>query len=120
MHELQTLTLYLLYHDAEYALLAHGVLGQEHESRAVLALLGDGYSLQQNELMRYLEHDARAVAGAPVSSLGSTVAHVLKHLEGVVHELMALVAVYVHYHAYAASVVLVGGIVQSFCLRLSL
>ena len=89
------------------------VLGQEHKTCAVFSLFGHGNSLQENELVRYLQHDARAVAGLVVGSFGTTVAHVLKHAQGIVNQLMALVAMYVHHHADTASVVLIGGVVQS-------
>ena len=46
VHQRQSFALYLLNHHAQYVLLPGGVLGQEHQSRAVLSLLRHGYSLQ--------------------------------------------------------------------------
>ncbi len=89
------------------------VLGHEHKTCAVFSFLWHGNSLQENKLVRYLQHNARAVAGLVVGSFGATVAHVFKHAQGIVNQLMALVAMYVHHHADAASVVLIGGAVQS-------
>ena len=116
MHELQAFALDLFYHDAQDGLLAHGVFGQEHQSGAILALLGHRNALKQNKLVRYLQHDAGAGASS-VSALSASVAHVFEHLQRVVYQLVALVAVNVHYHAHATCVVLVAGIIQSLCLR---
>ena len=60
----------------------------------------------------YLQHDAGAVAGLIVGTLGAAVLHVLQHLEGGIYQFVRLVAVNVHYHAHAAGIVLVGGVVQ--------
>ena len=106
MHQLQTLALYLLDHHRQNLLLCRLVLGQEHHARAVLSFLGHGDALQQNELVGYLEHDARSVARL-VARLGTAVLHVLQHLQGVVHQLVALAAVDVHHHAHTAGVVLI-------------
>ncbi len=106
VHQLQALALYLLNHHRENLLLRRLVLGQEHESRAVLSLLWHGDALQQDELMRYLEQDTRAVARL-VARLGTTVLHVLQHLQRLVHQFVALAAVDVHHHAYATGVVLI-------------
>ena len=106
VHQLQALALYLFYHHRQDVLLLLLVFGQKHQSRAVLALLGNGNALQQNKLMGYLDHDARTVARL-VSGLGTSVLHVLQHAQRLVHQFVALATMYVHHHAYAAGVVLI-------------
>ena len=114
VHQREPLALNLLDHPRQYGCLSLPVLGQEHQPRAILALLGHGYALQQYELVGYLQHNASPVASLVVCALGTAVAHVLEHLQGVVNKLMAFVAVYVNHHPHAACVVLVGCIIQSF------
>ena len=80
------------------------VFGQEHQSSAVAPFLRYGNSLQENEFMRYLDQDAGAVARFPVSSFGPAVAHVLEHRQGVVHQLMGLVAPDVDDHTDSAGI----------------
>ena len=86
-------------------------------SGSVLSAASPRNALKQNKLVRYLQHDAGAVACSSVSALSASVAHVFEHLQRVVYQLVALVAVNVHYHAHATCVVLVAGIIQSLCLR---
>ncbi len=43
--------------------------------------LGNGNALQQNEFVRYLQHNAGAVSGFVVRSFRSTVAHVFQYLQ---------------------------------------
>ena len=63
--------------------------------------------------MRNLEHDARTIACAAVGTFGTTVTHVFQHFQCIVYQFMALVTMNVHYHTHAASVVLVGGVIQA-------
>ena len=79
VHQRQSLALYLLDDDGQDVLLPRGILRQEHESRAIVPLFGNGNALQQDELVRNLQHDARTVARLPVGALGPAVAHVLQH-----------------------------------------
>ena len=103
MHQLQPLALYLLRHDADGGTLLLLVLREEHQPSAVSAFLRHGDALQQDELMRYLHHDAGSVA--VVAYLGTTVAHVLQHAQGLVYQLVAFVAMNVDHHAYATGIV---------------
>ena len=111
MHQVEPLALYLLNHDAQYLLLPDRILGQEHQSRAVVSLLGHGYSLQEDKFMRYLQHDAGTVAGFSVCALSPSVPHVLQHLQRTVHQFVALVSPDVHHHTHTTSVMLVFGVV---------
>ncbi len=112
--EAQSFALDFFNHDRQDQLLAGTVLGKEDKARAVLTLLGNRDALQQDELVWYLQQDARTIARLAVGTLGATMAQVLQHFQCVVDEIVALVAVDVHDHAHATSVVLVGGIIQSF------
>ena len=53
-----------------------------------------------------LNHDAGTVARL-VARLGTAVFHVLQHFQCIVHQLVALAAVDVYDHSYAARIVLV-------------
>ena len=108
MHELQSLALYLLDHDGEDVLLFLFVFRQEDEACAIFAFLGDRNTLKKNKLVRNLEHDTGTVARLVVGTLSATMAHVLEYLQGIVYQLMALVAVDVNHHSYATRIVLIG------------
>ena len=107
MHQGEALALYLLDHHTQYLLLCLLVLGQKHQSGAILTFLGHGDALQQYKLVGYLHHDAGTVAGL-VAGLGAAMLHVLQHLECIVHQLMTLAAVDIHHHAHTTGIVLVG------------
>ena len=70
-------------------------------------------ALQQNKLVRNLEHYARSVSCLVVSSLCTTMPHVLKYTQCIIHKVMTLVAVDVDNHAYSTCIMLVGSIIQS-------
>ena len=106
MHQLQPLALDLLDHHTQNRLLCLLVLGQEHQSCTILSFLRHGDALQQNKLVGNLHHDTSTVARL-VARLGTTMLHVLQHLQGVVHQLVTLAAVDVHHHTHATSIVLV-------------
>ena len=106
MHQLQALALYLLNHHRKYFLLFLLLFGQKHQSRTIFPFLWYGNALQQNELMGYLQHDASTVTRL-VARLCSAVLHVLQHAQRLIHQLVALAAMYIHHHAHAACVVLI-------------
>ena len=106
MHQLQALALYLLYHHAQDLFLGLHVLGQEHQTCAVVTLLRYGDALQQNELVGNLHHNTCAVARL-VARFGTAVLHILQHLQGIVHQFVTLAPVDIHHHAHAASVVFI-------------
>ena len=110
MHQRQSVALSLLNHYGENLALALLVLRQEDETCAVFSLLWHRYALQQNKFVRYLEQNTCSVASL-VSCLCSAVLHVLKHFQGVIDKLVALVAMDIDNHSYATSIVFVGGVV---------
>ena len=55
------------------------VFGQEHQAGAVFEPLGNRDALEQDELVRNLYQDSRAVTALVVGGLGPTVLHVLEH-----------------------------------------
>ena len=81
------------------------IFGQEHQAGAILTFLRDRNTLQKDELMWYLDHDACTIA--ILAHLGTPMAHVLKHTQGVVDQLMAFASVDVHDHSHATSVMLI-------------
>lgn len=69
--------------------------------------------------MRNLYHDTRSVSRF-VFGFGTAVLHVLKYLQSLVYQFMALSSMYVDHHAYATCVVLVLALIQSCAVLLSL
>ena len=63
--------------------------------------------------MRDLQHDTCSVAGLVVCALSASVLHVFQDAKRAVHQLVRFVAMDVDDHAYAAGIVLVGGIIES-------
>ena len=110
VHQLQPFTLRFFFHNRKYLLLFLLILGKKHQACSVLSLLWYRDALQQNELMRNLNHDASAVARS-VTGLGSTMLHVLQHLQGVVHQFMAFCSMNVYHHAHATRIMFVGAAV---------
>ena len=102
---MQSFALYLLNHHAEDFLLHLLVLGQEHQSCTILSFLWYGDALQEDELMRNLEHDTGPVS--IIADLCPAVPHVLQHVQSVVNELMAFVAVDVYHHPYTTGIMFV-------------
>ena len=69
--------------------------------------------MKKYELVGYLQHYTRTVAGLVVGSFGAAVAHVLEYFQRIVNQFVALIAMNVDNHSDAARVVLVLGIIQS-------
>ena len=65
--------------------------------------------------MGNLEHDTCSVASLVVGTFSTAVSHVLKHLQRIVNQLVALVSVNVNHHTDSTCVVFIGGIIQSIC-----
>ena len=87
------------------ALLLGGFFGQENQAGAVASLFRDGDALQQDELVRDLDHDAGPVSRLAVGTFRTTVAHIFEHRQGVVHQFVGLVATDVHDHTHPAGIV---------------
>ena len=100
-------TLYLLNHNRENLLLRLLVLGQEHQTGAVFAFLRNGNTLEQDKLMRDLQHDAGTIARLVVCPFSATMAHVLKHFQCVVYQFVAFVAVNVDHHTNTTGIMFV-------------
>ena len=117
MHQLQSLALDFLYHHAKDFLLCLLVFWQEHQSRAIFSLFWNRDALQQDELMRYLDHYAGAITVSP--NFSSTMSHVLQYVKRIVNELMTLVAVDVHNHSNPTSIMLITALIESpfLCLK---
>ena len=107
MCQFEAFAFYLLDHDVQNLVLQLLVSRKKHQACSVTSLFGYGNALQQNKLVWNLNHYASTIT-CLVTSLGSTVLHVLQHAQSVIHQLMTLASMYVHHHAYAARVVLVG------------
>ena len=61
--------------------------------------------------MGYLHHDASTVAGL-VACLCAAVLHILKYLQCIIHQFVALATMDVYHHAHAACVVLIFRLVK--------
>ena len=84
----------------------------EEIERMVVPFLGNGDALQQDELVGNLDHDSGAVA--VFAYLGTAMAHVLQYAQCLIDQIVTLVAVYVHYHAHTAGVMLILALIKSF------
>ena len=113
MHQREPLSFCLFHDDAQNRLLPFGVFGQEDESGTIASLFGNGDSLQEDEFVGNLKHDARSVTGFLVGTFRSAVLHVFQHLERVVHQFVAFASVNVDNHAYTAGIVFVVGAIES-------
>ena len=76
MHQLQTLSFYLLNHHRQNLLLLLLLLRQEYKTRAILSFLRYRNTLQQDKLMRNLQHDACTIARL-VACLCTSMLHIL-------------------------------------------
>ena len=81
MHQGQSILFNLFDNDAQDDSLVFSVFGKEKQAGAVFSFLGNGNALQQNEFVRYLQHDAGTVSGFVVRPFRSTVAHVFQYLQ---------------------------------------
>ncbi|CDA44298.1 unknown [Prevotella sp. CAG:5226] len=90
------------------------ILWQKDQASTIIALFRNRNALQQNKLVRYLQHDARTITSFVVCALGTAVLHVFKNLQSRINQFMAFPTMNVDYHAYAASVVLVLSAIKPF------
>ena len=111
VHQLQTLALDFFNHHAQNLLLRLLVLRQEHQARSILSLLRNGDALQQNKLVRNLDHDASAVT--ILAHLSTAMPHVLQHPQRVVNKFVTLIAVDIHYHTHATCIMLIVTLIES-------
>ena len=96
-----------------------GILGEEDQAGAVSSLFRNGNSLQENEFMGNLDHDSGAVARFSIRPFCPTVAHVFEHRQGVVDQLVRLVAPDIHDHTNPTGIVFRCRIVQSVFHKLN-
>ena len=98
VHQLKSFPLDLLNHDTQYLSLRLLFLGQKHQPRSILSFFGHRNALKQNKLMRNLDHNAGSIA--VLSHFCPTMAHVLKHMQCIVHQFMTLASMDVIYTYY--------------------
>ena len=65
--------------------------------------------------MRNLQHDACTIARL-VARLGTSVFHVFQYTQCLIHQLVTLPSVYVHYHAHTAYIVFIMSLIKSVLL----
>ena len=101
-----------------------GVLRQEDDADAVLARLRqmqvERRELLDEEAVRHLHEDARAIASVFLAATGAAMLHVAEDIQGLAHDVMRLAALQVHEKADAARIVFIGRIIQTLrsgCLR---
>ena len=113
VHQVQPLLFYLFDEDAQDGGLVFPVFGKEQQSGAVFPFFGNGDALQQDEFMRYLQHDAGAVSGLVVRAFSAAMAHVLQYLQRRFHQFVRLPSPDVDQHADSAGIVFVRRVVQA-------
>ena len=113
----QALGFDLVTYNTERQLLLLPVFRHEHHTRGITSLLGDGNTLQENELVRYLHHDAGTVTSLVVGTLGPAVRHVLENLKGIFNHLVRFAPVDMRHKSDTAPVLLVVRIIKALRLR---
>ena len=68
--------------------------------------------------MGNLNHDAGTVTSL-VTRLSTSVFHILQHLQCIIHQFVTLTSVDVHYHSYAARIVLVIALIETLIVKLA-
>ena len=105
MAQVAALVFHLRTDGLQNALALAGVLGQEHQAGPVPAFFRYGNTLEQDEFVGNLDQDAGSVTRLSVGALGAAVAHVLEHRQGVVYQLVGLVAADVDDHTNPTGIV---------------
>ena len=95
------------------------VFGQKEDSHTVFALLGYRNSLQEDELVRDLNHHSGSIACFAIGTLGPAMGHVFQNLQSVFDDLVRLSSPHVDHQSHTARVMLIGRPIQSL-LRLPL
>ena len=115
VHQRETFAFNFLDHDRQNLALLDFVLRKENKTSTVFSLFGYGDTLKQYKLVGYLKHYTRTITCTTVCTLSTSVAHVFKHLQRIVNQVVAFVTVDVNHHADATRIVFVFGIIQSIC-----
>lgn len=111
--KLQSRVEYFTFEQVEKSSLRVFIFGQKNETRSITAFFWNRNTLQKNKLVRYLHHNTGTVAGIGIGTLGSTVVHVLEHLQSIFHDLMRFAPVDIYQQTYATGIVFVGRTIQS-------
>ena len=101
----------LLADDGQISLPFHLVLRQEHQTGAIFQALRYRNTLQEDKFVGYLQQNTCAVAGLVVGSFRTAVLHIFQHGQGVVDQLVTLVALQADQHSDTAGIVLISGVV---------
>ena len=87
---------------------------QEYHSHAVTSFFRDRDTVEQNELMRYLDHDAGTVSRLGISSFRPSMGHIFEYGEAFLDNVVILAAVYVHNKSDTTSIFLIFRRIQAF------
>ena len=120
VHQRQPFFLYFFNDDAQDGCPVFFIFRKKKQSRSILPFFRNRDALQQDELVRYLQHDACTVSGLVVGTFRSAVTHILQNFQCGFNQFVGFTAMNVYQHPHTASIVLVGGIVQAQLHGLSL
>ena len=120
MHQGQSILFNLFDNDAQDDSLVFSVFGKEKQAGAVFPFFGNRNALQQNEFMRYLQHDAGAVSGFIVGTFRSTMAHVFQYFQCRFYQFVRFPSLDIDQHAHSAGIVFIGCLIQAQLLGASL
>lgn len=88
------------------------VFGQKEDPHTVFALLGYRNSLQEDELVRDLNHHSGSIACFAIGTLGPAMGHVFQNLQSVFDDLVRLSSPHVDHQSHTARVMLIGRPIQ--------
>ena len=86
---------------------------QEYHTRSVTSAFRQRNALKQNKFVRYLHGYAGSVAGFVIGAFGTSVLHILEHLQPLFDHIVTFHSVDIDYHADSAGIVFICGIVKS-------
>ena len=81
VHQRQSFFLYFFNDDAQDSCPVFLIFRKKKQSCSVFPFFGNGDALQQDELVRYLQHDAGAVSGLVVGAFRSAMTHILQYFQ---------------------------------------
>ena len=107
MHYAQIVGPHAAVYDFHKGGIVGAVLREEHHTHSVAALLRDRNSVQEYELVGYLNHYAGTVAGIGIPAFSTSVGHILEHRQTFLYDVMVFCSVDIDDKADAAGIVFV-------------
>ena len=114
MHDLQVVRLDTFVDDFSETGIVPRLFRQEYHSYAIASFFRNRNTVEQNELMRYLDHDAGTVSRLGISSFRPSMGHIFEYGQALLDNVVILAAVYVHNKSDTTSIFLIFRRIQAF------